>query len=95
MSDESFTEDEIRAFSDKLHAWGGTLEDKERALLRSLLISAEGDSEVEGFSAKFLPQRVGSPMVSLSDQAFGTLKPLASMDQPWTTAAYADTWKPT
>lgn len=110
MSDTNFTETEIQAFADKLHAWGGTLDDKERALLRTLLISAEGagGSEVEGFSfpgdmfsggGKAFPSDIfvegKTSMPSISAQTFGVLKPMAGLDKPWITAAYADTWRPT
>lgn len=102
MSDTDFSEAEIRAFSEKLHAWGGTLEAGERALLRALLVSADEGSEVEGFNWRGIPAdqfHTGTPsgpgpIPPIADQSFAILKPLAGGGGGWITRAYADTWKP-
>lgn len=61
MSEITFTEQELRAFSDKLQAWGEGLDGREQQLLGNLVslaathtpagVEAEGDGdEVAGFS---------------------------------------------
>ena len=72
MSEVRFDEQELRAFSDKLQAWGESLDGREQELLGSLVglaaahtpagAEAGGDDEVAGFS-------FGSP----SSRSFGSL----------------------
>lgn len=59
MSESTYTEEELSAFSDKLQAWGESLPEREQELLGSLVgraaahtqAEAEGDEpEVAGFS---------------------------------------------
>ncbi len=58
MSESTYTEEELSAFSDKLQAWGESLPEREQELLGSLVGraaahtqgEAEGDEEVAGFS---------------------------------------------
>ena len=70
MSEVTFDEQELRAFSDKLQAWGESLDGREQELLGSLVrlaaagrqSEAEGDDDVAGFG-------FGSP----SSRSFGAL----------------------
>ncbi len=58
MSELSYTEEELNAFSDRLQAWGDGLPEREQQLLGNLVGraaahtqgEAEGDEEVAGFS---------------------------------------------
>ena len=58
MSESTYTEEELSAFSDKLQAWGDDLPEREQQLLGNLVgraaaytqAEAEGDEEVAGFS---------------------------------------------
>lgn len=91
---ENYTEAEIDAFAGKLHDWGGTLSDRERTLLRALLLQAESTSEVEGFAVGFPNFQVPSKLPPLKDSAFRLLSPI-SVTPKWNLAAYVDRWDPT
>jgi hypothetical protein len=44
-----FTDDEVQGFAAKLHAWGQTLEPRERALLVNIVMSRADDDDVHGY----------------------------------------------
>lgn len=48
---EEFTDDQIKAFAEKLQSWGESLPEPERELLAHILLSAssEDDEEVRGY----------------------------------------------
>jgi hypothetical protein len=94
MSENNFTQDEVDAFASKLDEWGGTLPERERALLHALLAEAEsqarGDDDVSGFgfdlsSTQSLP--------TLDTLAGSALRPVVEMEESWKLRAY-DRWDP-
>ncbi|MFA5566805.1 MAG: hypothetical protein WC184_12200 [Acidimicrobiia bacterium] len=91
---ENFTEAEIDAFAGKLHDWGGTLSDRERTLLRAVLLQAESSAEVEGFGTGLPNIEVGPKLPSLKDSTFKILSPI-TVTPKWNLAAYVDRWDPT
>ena len=46
---DPYSEEELKAFSEKLKAWGKTLPDRERELLAGILVAASPEDEVSGF----------------------------------------------
>jgi len=96
MSEQPFTQDEIDAFAAKLDDWGGTLPERERALLHALLAEAQGaaEAEVSGFGFDFRTIDSTTRLPTLDKLAGSALQPVLNMDQSWKLRAY-DRWDPT
>ena len=71
MSESTYTEEELSAFSDKLQAWGESLDGREQQLLGNLvgLAAAHTQAEAEGEE----PEVAGFRFARSSSQSFGAL----------------------
>lgn len=95
MSESPFTQEEIDAFAAKLDEWGGTLPERERALLHALLAEADSAAEAEevsGFNFTFTTDTTSLP--TLDKLAGSALRPVVEMEDSWKLRAY-DRWDPT
>ncbi len=99
MSESPFTQDEVEAFASKLDDWGGTLPERERALLHALLAEAKGfaeaeeESEVSGFNFTYSIADTTS-LPTLDKLAGSALRPVLKLENSWQLRAY-DRWDPT
>ena len=98
MSESPFSQEEIDTFAAKLDDWGGTLPERERALLHALLAEAQGFAEAEeaaevsGFNFTFSADTTTLP--TLNTLAGSALRPVLRMENSWQLRAY-DRWDPT
>ena len=87
MSESTYTEEELSAFSDKLQAWGESLDGREQELLGNLvgLAAAHTQAEAEGEEPEVAGFRFVRPSNAnqLGTLSFNALAPLSPIGTSW------------